>query len=167
MVSGLKVALRSIVSQSNVKEIKTPYGLKKLDRSYEIPYLCGYNKSGDTIYIDKRLNPVLVLKDGRKMNVIKYLVVHESEEKHLEDEKDYKYPYAHEKATSAERDAVEKDNYPWDEYQKYVLDEVKRIKKIDPEAPIPIDLDIKPEKDPPTDYGLLKVIHRHQKKVDN
>jgi hypothetical protein len=164
MVSGLKVALRSLASQSNVKEIETPYGLKKLDMTYEIPYLACYNKKGDTIYIDKRLDPVLVLKDGREMNVIKYLVIHESEEKHLEDEKDYKYPFAHELATGEEKKAVEKDKFPWDQYQRYMLREVQRIKKIDPNAQIPGDLDTKPERDT-HDYGLLKVIKKHQKRL--
>lgn len=159
MISVLRVAL----SGNKIKTVDTPYGKKKLNVNYEIPYLCGYNKSGDTVYIDKRLDPVLVLKDGRKMDVIKYLVVHESEEKHLEDEKGYKYPYAHEKATGAEKDAVKADGFPWDEYQRYVLAEVKRLKKIDPKEPIPEDYDDKPEKDPPTDYRLLKVIRRHQK----
>jgi hypothetical protein len=144
------------------KKIKTPYGEKTLDTSFEIPYLAGYNKKGDTIYIDKRLNPALTLKDGRKMDVIKYLIVHESVEKHLEDEKGYKYPFAHEKATGAERKAVEDDGYPWDEYQKYALSEVKRIKEIDPNVPIPEDYDDKPERDT-RDYGLLKVIRQHQK----
>ena len=91
-------------------------------------------------------------------------MVHESEEKHLEDEKNYKYPYAHEKATGVERDAVKADGYPWDEYQSHMLSEVKRIRKIDPGEPIPEDYDDKPEKDPPRDYGELKVIRRHQKK---
>lgn len=158
MISILRVAL------SGSKTVDTPYGKKKLDITYEIPYMCGYNKSGDTIYIDKRLDPVLVLKDGRKMDVTKYLIIHESEEKHLEDKKDYKYPYAHEMATKAERESVEADKYPWDEYQNYVLSEVKRLKKIDPKEPVPINYDTKPEQDT-RDYGELKVICNHQKKL--
>ena len=144
------------------KKIETPFGSKTLDTSYEIPYLAGYNKSGDTIYIDKRLSPTLTLKDGREMPVYKYLAVHESIEKNLEDEEDYKYPYAHEKATKAEREAVIADGYPWDEYQAGMLSAVKKLKDLDPEAPLPKDYDDRPEKDT-RDYGELKVIRRHQK----
>lgn len=164
MIPSVRVARQFLSRITALKKIKTPYGVKKIDNSYEIPYLCGYNKKGDTVYIDKRLNKDLTLKDGRIMDVTKYLIVHESDEKHLEDEKDYKYPYAHEQATKAEREAVEADGYPWDEYQDYVLSEVKRLKKIDPKEPIPDDYDDKPEKDKPRDYGLLKVIRQHQEK---
>ena len=169
-IGGPKGPLKKISDQVRVlaeliigtRKIKTPYGIKKLDMSYEIPYLAGYNKSGDTIYIDKRLEPSFILKDGRKMNVIKYLVIHEAIEKHLEDKKGYKYPYAHELSTGEEKKAVEKDNFPWDQYQKYVLKEIQRIKKIDPGDPIPADYDDQPERDT-RDYGLLKVIKEHQK----
>ena len=154
--------IRKLARIINAKKIKTPFGVKKLDTSYEIPYLAGYSKDGTVIYIDKRLEPILTLKDGRKMNVIKYLVVHESTEKHLEDEKNYEYAFAHERATGAERKAVESDEYPWNEYQNYILSEVKRLKKIDPKAPIPEDYDTKPEKDS-RDYGLLKIIKEHEK----
>ncbi|MBE3087180.1 MAG: hypothetical protein IMZ64_13295, partial [Bacteroidetes bacterium] len=85
------------------KKVNTPYGEKTLDMTYEIPYLAGYSKDGKTVYIDKRLDPSLDLSDGRKMNITKYLIVHESTEKHLMDTKGYKYQYAHEKATGTER----------------------------------------------------------------
>jgi len=157
MISSLRIA-----QKFKDKSIKTPYGVKILDMSYEIPYFAGYNKSGDTIYIDKRIEPSFILKDGRKMNIIKYLIVHESTEKHLEDEKGYKYPYAHQLATGAEREAVEADGYPWDEYQKYNFHEIRRLKDIEPGEPIPGDYDDKPVKDT-RDYGLLKIIRKQQK----
>lgn len=144
------------------KEIDTPYGKKIIDESYEIPYLAGYNKDGKTIYIDKRLNPVFKLKDGRKMDMTKYLIVHEASEKYFMDVKGWKYPYAHEKATAVERESVKKDKYPWEEYQRHALSEVQRFKKLDTKAPIPKDLDIKPELDT-EDYSFLKEIRKHQK----
>jgi hypothetical protein len=144
------------------KIIDTPYGKKTLDRSFEIPYLAGYSKDGKIIYIDKRLNPSLELSDGREMDIVKYLVIHESAEKHLMDTKGYKYQYAHKKATGIERESVEADGYSWNEYQKYALSEVQRLKKLDPESPLPSNLDNKPEVDT-QDYGFLKTIHRHQK----
>ena len=142
--------------------IKTPFGIKRLDRTYEIPYLAGYSKDSKTIYIDRRLNTNFTLSDGRLLDITKYLLVHEIWEKHLETTKKYKYAYAHEKATGKEREAVEADGYPWEEYQAYVLDEVKRLHKIDPEAPLPKDYDDTPERDS-HDYYLLKKIHKQQK----
>lgn len=134
----------------------------KLNMSYEIPYLAGYSKDGETIYIDKRINPVLILSDGRKMDVIPYLMRHESVEKHLIDAKKYKYQYAHEKATGAEREKVEADGFPWNEYQKYVLGEYKRLKELSQNAKVPVDLDIKPEIDT-HDTAELSFIKSHQK----
>jgi len=144
---------------------ETPYGKKIIDFSYEMPYLAGYSRTGHRIYIDKRIVRKFKLKDGRIMDVTKYLVVHESTEKFLEDTKKYKYPYAHEKATGIERNMVEADNYPWDEYQAYVLSEVKRLKKIDRTEPLPKDYDDKPERDS-HDYYLLNKIHNQQKLND-
>ena len=151
--------IREIVSK---KQIDTPYGKKNLDLSYEIPYLAGYSEDGKTVYVDKRVNLVFELEDGREMNILKYLVVHETTEKHLEDEKGYKYQYAHEKATGVERQAVEADGYPWEEYQRYALAEVKRHKELDESERLPEDLDEKPEIDT-KDYVLLKEIHKQKK----
>jgi hypothetical protein len=165
IISAFKNPRTKILAElkKGIKKIKTPYGVKKLDMSYEIPYLAGYNKKGDKIYIDKRLNPILILKDGREMLVLKYLAIHEAVEKYLEDEKNYKYPHAHKKATGIERKAVEADGYPWNEYQGYMKSEIKRLHEIDSKEPIPKDYDTKPEKDDPRDYGLLKIIREHQK----
>ena len=133
-----------------------------LDIRYEIPYLAGYSKDGKTIYVDKRIHFTFNLKDGRKMNLLKYFIVHETTEKHLEDTKDYKYPYAHEQATKAEREAVEADGYPWDEYESYSLKEVQRLKKIDRTESIPKDYDDRPERDT-HDYAMLKKVSQHEK----
>lgn len=119
--------------------------MSKLDREYECPYLAGYSKDGQTIYIDRRMPRILKLKDGRTMNVDKYLKVHEDTEKHLEDTMDYMYQYAHEQATGAERRAVEADGYPWDEYEAWMMKEVKRLTDLD--GTTPPDIDLKPEHD--------------------
>jgi len=72
--------------------IKTPFSYVRLDFSYEIPYLAGYSKDGSVIYIDRRLNPHLLLSDGRTMNIILYIVIHEFFEKFLESPKPFKCP---------------------------------------------------------------------------
>lgn len=119
----------------------------KVNRDYEIPYLAGYSKDGKTIYIDKRFCPVFRLKDGRGMDTTKYLCVHEYSERLIEDFCGYKYPYAHELATGIERESVEGDGYPWDEYDRYMKAEVKRLKKLEPKTLVPKDYDDKPELD--------------------
>jgi len=134
----------------------------KLNTQYQVSYLAGYSSDGLTIYIDKRLSPYLKLKDGRVINVFKYLMVHEMVEKHLEDTKGYKYSYAHEKATGKEREAVEKDGIPWEEYQSYMLKEVKKLSELTDE--VPSDLDVKPEYDS-HDMKMLHEIRRFQRKV--
>jgi hypothetical protein len=72
----------------------------------------------------------------------------------------YKYQYAHEKATAAEREKVAADGYPWNEYQKYVLSEYQRLKKLSSDAKIPDDLDTKPEVDT-HDAAELSFIYKH------
>jgi hypothetical protein len=157
--------LANLIRALVIKKVDTPFGEKTLNMSYEIPYLAGYSEDGRTIYIDARLNPILDLNDGRKMNIIKYLFIHELAEKQIMDKKGYQYEYAHQKATGIERDSVESDGYPWDEYQKYALSEVRRLEKLDPGVPLPSDLDVKPELDT-QDYNLLRIIREHQKRGD-
>lgn len=147
----------TLTRQAKGKKITTPFGKKYLNTSYQIPYLAGYSLDGETIYIDKRYNPLFKLKDGRQMDITKYLIIHEGAEKYLEDTFNYKYPYAHEKATGIEKKIVEADGYPWEEYQDYALSEVQRLKELDPSLGVPKDLDLKPEKDV-HNYALLKKI---------
>ena len=149
--------------ETGVIDIKTPYGDKTLDTTYEVTYLAGYSKDFKTIYIDKRLKPVLKLKNGTLFNVYMPLVVHECEEKNDEDTRDHNYPYAHEfYGTAAERQYVESKGVNWDEYQNYVLSEVKRLKEIDVKAPLPKDYDDRPERDC-HDTKELKLIKEHEK----
>jgi len=164
----------------------------QINTDYEIPYLAGYSFDGRTIYIDKRLPQLLKLNDGRIIDVYKYLVIHEKTEKSLEDgilhpkqlkafrdwfkhkynrELDikkhlngYKYPYAHELATSKEREAVENDGIGWDEYQEYMLKMVKKL--IEFSGALPLDLDTKPEKDT-LDYLTYNKIKQNQKGYDD
>lgn len=118
--------------------------MSNINRQYECPYLAGSSKSGKIVYIDKRLPKKLKLKSGRIINTDKYLNVHERVEK-IKTDAGYSYQYAHELATAAERKAVEADKIPWDEYQNYMLGEVKKLQHLD--GPVPKDMDLKPEKD--------------------
>ena len=96
------------------------------------------------------------------MDITKYLVLHEINEKHFEDTKKYGYRYAHRKATGFERKAVEADGYIWNEYQSHMLREVKKLKKIDSDSQIPKDYDDKPERDN-HDYYILEKMRSYGK----
>jgi len=147
MTKKLLKVLHKIVSN---ELLSTPL----INRDYEVPYLAGYSKDGRFIYIDKRLPKFFKLKNGKVVDVDKYLMVHETVEKKLEDTKKYHYQYAHEKATGKEREAVENDGIDWGEYQTYMKKMVKKL--INFSGPTPPDLDLKPEKD----YHDLKTLNK-------
>lgn len=117
---------------------------KRLDRKYEVPYGAGYDVCGGHFYADKRLPREMTLKDGRKINTDKYLEIHERAEK-AKMKEGYGYKYSHEYATGVERKAVEADKVPWDEYQTWMLGEIKKLTKLS--APVPPQIDLKPERD--------------------
>jgi hypothetical protein len=157
---------------------KTFFGQKTINTNYEVSYLAGYSNDGKTIYIDKRLPRYMTLKDGRKYDVFPPLITHESWERalergdaglppehkrafqkwldarHLKKANGYCYPFAHELATGKEREIVEGDGVDWDEYQDYMLDEVKKLKDF---SEAPPDLDTKPEEDTHDYYRLHKL----------
>lgn len=133
-----------------------------INNSYEVVCLAGYSVEGKTIYIDCRLPRWLILKDGRKIDLYKYLIIHEIGEKIIEDSMGYKYPYAHEFSTgSLERKAVENDKIKWDEYQDFMLKEVQKLKKF---SEAPPDIDTRPEKDT-HDYYLLHKVEKLKHKA--
>ena len=127
--------------------------VKKLDRTHDIPYLAGYSVDGKTIYIDRHLPRSMNYK-GRKVEVDRYLIMHEEVEKTLIDQLGLHYLHAHQIATRAEEAAVRADGVLWRDYdrfmQKYVMhigDE--RLKKV------PEDLDLKPYRDE-HDFDLIE-----------
>jgi hypothetical protein len=129
-----------------------------IDRDYEVPYVGGSSWDGKHVYLDRRLPKSFVLKDGRTMRPDKYLKRHEDVEKHLEDQ-GYSYAYAHEMATKAEREDVEADGYPWQEYQDWALGQVKKLRRLNGE--VPKDIDTQPDSDS-KDYDMLRSIKKHQ-----
>lgn len=170
----LIAALKKVVASHHIQAFT-------VNTDYEVCYLAGYSEDGNTIYIDRRLPRFFTLKDGRQIDVYKYLIVHERWEKLAEDGKieitrkqrkdflewvwkfsgkpreengGYKYPFAHELATGKEREAVEKDGIDWNEYQNYMLQEVKKLKIFSESPP---DLDTKPEKDTHDYYRYHKI----------
>lgn len=79
---------------------------RAINRSFELPYLGGYSQDGRTVYFDRRV-PIAAIKIGRLfVNVLPFLITHETVEKALIDLYGYKYQAAHEVATEAEHRKV-------------------------------------------------------------
>jgi 8-oxo-dGTP pyrophosphatase MutT (NUDIX family) len=94
----------------------------KVDTSYKAPGLAGYDWSGDTVYIDKRLPT-----HAGKIPVRQFLIVHEVVEKTLIDRLGYGYKHAHHIALRAERRAVEMAGYDWGEYDRFMQKWIRAI----------------------------------------
>lgn len=123
-------------------EIKRP---KKIDRAHDIPYLAGYAKDDKTIYLNRDFDPAWTYK-GKKVDLSKYIEVHEKTEKAVLDHTKLDYQHAHIIATQAERDAVEKDGIDWDAYSKRLEQPIKSA-ATQPLKSVPQDLDLTPYKD--------------------
>lgn len=127
--------------------------VEKLDREHDIPYLAGYSVDGKTIYIDRHLPRTMTCK-GRRIEVDRYLIMHEEVEKTLIDQLGLHYLHAHQIATRAEEAAVRADGILWRDYDRFMQRYVKRIgderlKKV------PEDLDLKPYRDE-HDFELIE-----------
>ena len=132
----------------------------KQNRQYDIPYLAGYSQDGKTIYIDRHLPKIWEYK-GRKIEVDRYLILHEEVEKTLIDRLNLHYLHAHQIATRAEEAAVRADKISWREYDRFMQKYVKtigdeRLKKV------PANLDLRPYRDE-HDLDLIKRMNKAQK----
>lgn len=127
--------------------------VKKLDRTHDVPYLAGYSQDGKTIYIDRHLPKVMTYK-GRKIDVDRYLIMHEEVEKTLIDQLGLHYLHAHQIATRAEEAAVRADGILWRDYDRFMQ---KYVKHIGDEGlqKVPEDLDLKPYRDE-HDFELIQ-----------
>jgi len=119
--------------------------VKKLDRTHDIPYLAGYSQDGKTIYIDRHLPKTMTYK-GRKIEVDRFLIMHEEVEKTLIDQLGLHYLHAHQIATRAEEAAVRAQGILWRDYDRFMQ---KYVKDIGDErlVKVPEDLDLKPYRD--------------------
>lgn len=127
--------------------------VKKFDRSHDIPYLAGYSKDGKTIYIDRHL-PKSFMFRGRKVEVDRFLILHEEVEKTLIDQLGLHYLHAHQIATRAEEAAVNAERVTWAAYDRFMQ---KYVKSVGDErlTKVPADLDLKPYRDY-HDYELMQ-----------
>jgi len=117
----------------------------RLDRRHDIPYLAGYSQDGATIYIDRHLPRFFMLR-GKRIEVDRYLILHETVEKTLIDQLGLHYQHAHQIALRAEEAAVLSDHLSWNSYDRFMQRYIKRIGD-ERLKRVPEDLDLKPYRD--------------------
>lgn len=128
-----------------------------INKEYDLPYLGGYSKDGNTIYIDRHFPETVTLEeDGHKyeFNAIQHICDHERFEKAVMDVLGWSYKHAHEAANGYERRGVLKAGLPWQKYNASLdpfikADEHEKLQKVPP------DLDMAPYYAPPIDKRLI------------
>ena len=119
------------------------YQIKKVSRDYEVPYLAGYSRDGSTLYIDKYSARGFITSNGVKVDTDKYLCIHE----YVEDSclrNGATYTLGHAIASLAEAKAVEEDNVPLMEYNRFMDGEVRKAGSRKSYEDLPPDLDTRP-----------------------
>jgi hypothetical protein len=129
-----------------------------LDRDHDIPYLAGYNVNRTRIYIDRHLEKSFTDHQGRRHDVDRFLILHESTEKAMIDSWGLHYQHAHQIALRAEEAAVRAAGIEWRDYDRFMQQWIKRADsgKL---AKVPADLDLTPYLDE-NDAELIKVMQR-------
>lgn len=133
--------------------VKAIHKSVKVDTKHDVPYVAGYDKDKHIVYIDDK-QPLIAEFDGKKVDIEKYLVLHEVIEKSLINYSNLKYQHAHQIALRMEREAVENDGLDWEEYNNFFEKWIKVIGKEKIDNP-PATLDLTPYKDE-HDEKLLK-----------
>jgi hypothetical protein len=125
------------------RTIDAIYRRLPVNRTYHVPYLAGYSTDCSQIYIDKDLPPSFINSDGERVDIDRYLLLHEAVEKSLIDTLGLRYQHAHQVALRAEQAAVRADGVSWNEYDNFMMKFVKEMgdEKV---SHIPPDLDLKP-----------------------
>lgn len=136
-----------------------------LDRDHDIPYLAGYSRDGKTIYIDRHLPKSFVCR-GKRVEIDRFLVLHEAVEKSLLDELGLRYQHAHQIALRAEEAAVNAAGVSWREYDRFMQQFIKEAGD-ETLTRLPLDLDVKPYRDEHDRLLLLRMqqameLERHE-----
>jgi len=120
-----------------LERINTPV---KVECGWDIPYLSGYSRDGKTVYIDRHLQQFLLV-NGKKIDIIDFLVVHEVVEKALIDLFHMHYRRAHHVATHYEYLAAKNHGINWWVYSKFLKEQSKSVYS-DKLTNVPRDLDL-------------------------
>ena len=98
----------------------------KVVRNYSVRGIAISSKDSKRVYIDSEVPSTLVLSSGHKVNIDRYLCIHEIVEKSLMDKLGYVYDHAHEMALHAEHDALKRDSIPLKEYDSFMFHWMKQ-----------------------------------------
>jgi hypothetical protein len=130
--------------------------VRKVDHSYDIPYVAGYSVDARTVYIDRHLPRTFRSWTGRRIRVEPFILTHEIIEKALLDELRLHYLHAHQIAIRAEQAAVKAAGVSWSAYQRFNKRHEKSI-ATEHLKRVPKNLDLRPYEDE-QDYDVLQRI---------
>ncbi len=120
----------------------------KIDTKHDVPYTAGYSVNDKTVYIDHEVPKFMTTKEGRKVDVWRFLVVHEIIEKSMLMTHKLDYPHAHQIALRMEQATVEdEDRVSWNEYNTWMMKVVDDVQNRKEWPNVPKDLDMTPYKD--------------------
>ena len=132
--------------------------VRKVDRTYDIPYIAGYSVDGRTIFIDRHLPPTF-RSLTKQIRIEPFILTHELVEKALLDELRLHYLHAHQIALRTEQAAVASEGVSWSSYQSFIKKHEKQI-ETEKLKRVPGNLDLTPYRDE-KDFALLKRLIRH------
>lgn len=156
------VTMGKVLNDPAVRErLFTP---RKEDNDYDIPYIAGYSKKGDTIFYDRHLPEIIKLNlDGqhKEINPRNFIRMHETLEKSIIDALGWGYFQAHAAATAYERRSVFQTLGPqwWMPYQ-HAMDGYAKADEHEKVTSVPKDLDMTPYMTSPVNKALLAAMHK-------
>lgn len=150
------VKLKRVVENRAIENYR--WRCRQENGDHDLPYLAGYSKDGDTLYIDRHLPDHLDIEvNGAKwrINPREFIRIHEIMEKALIDVLGWNYGPAHAVANAAERREVLERGIPWLAYNEALAPYIKadELEKLET---VPPDLDMTPYLFPPVNRMLIK-----------
>jgi hypothetical protein len=127
--------------------------VEKIDRTYDIPYVAGYSRDGQTVFIDRHM-PRGFTSGGRRIATDQFLALHEMVEKTLLDQLHLHYLHAHQIALRTEQAAVRAAGIGWRDYDHFTKSNEKKIGD-ERLTRVPRELDLTPYRDE-EDFDLLQ-----------
>jgi hypothetical protein len=140
--AALTEALRAILKR-----------IKKIDRRYDIPYVAGYSRDGETVFIDRHMPRGFTWR-GRRIDTDRFLALHEIVEKTLLDQLHLHYLHAHQIALRTEQAAVRAAGIGWRDYDQFTKSNEKKIGD-ERLSRVPRNLDLTPYRDE-DDFATLQ-----------
>lgn len=116
----------------------------RICKEFDIPYVGGYSKDGQTIYISRKLPISFKTSLDIDVKVLEYLVIHEITEKALMQALRYRFNAAHSIALGSEIAALRRDKVPVDEYYGFINKWVNHCMNPLNITYLPEDLDLTP-----------------------